>query len=264
MNAHPMPQISSRDLQRAQTLRWLKQISSFTTWNRILAHYRIWAAITEKMAEATTDAKTLGESDWLEIQHGLMCCEEGVGRLRRGDKRGFMYPYGDFAQASAPIRRWSRRSGLFAKRKVKVNVDGVPHWSEFNHALTRLVRAWGECSSTASVQKPETLVFLDRLVPDRGRLAIYADLLIDTLGDNAVTIAVGQKVPCSGAWEPVDLSDPASSSGDLAYLVAESTAPLPGLSLADGVVRHWRLFWEDVRYKDAILPLEEFAYFSGA
>lgn len=264
MNANPISCISSLDLQRAQALRWLKQISSFTAWNRILAQYRAWAAIAEKMAQVPHDAKPLGEQEWLDIQYGLTCCEQGVGRLRRGDKRGFIHPYGDFAQSSGPLRHWAKRLGVFGKRKDNFARDSGSHWSEFRQTLIPLVHVWDECSSTARAPSHpfEPKVFLDRLVPDRSRLAIYADLLPDATEGTPLTVLAGQKVPRSGVWEPVGRSGVAGSRTDLFYLAADSTAPAPDPSLAEAI-HHWRLFWEDVRYKDGLLPLEEFAYFSG-
>jgi hypothetical protein len=152
---------------------------------------------------------------------------------------------------------------LLGKRKSNFDRGCAPYWGEFSQTLIRLVHAWSECSSTARVQSPpiKSQVFLDRLAPNRKQLAIYADLLFDMTGDALLTVAPGQKVPRSGVWEWIGSSDIASSRADLFYLAAESKAPVVGPSPTDGAIHHWRLFWEDVRYKDGILPLEEFAYF---
>lgn len=36
------------ELERRQIIYWLKRISSYTAWNRILGFYRAWAKVTEK------------------------------------------------------------------------------------------------------------------------------------------------------------------------------------------------------------------------
>lgn len=86
-------------------------------------------------------------------------------------------------------------------------------------------------------------------------------------------IQSGETVPGDGIWEPVDIADPRTSvdarstenSGCFNYLVAGTEAP--NLSSVDAIKlqivakpTHWRLLWEDDRYRDGIIP-DESQYF---
>jgi hypothetical protein len=92
-----------------------------------------------------------------------------------------------------------------------------------------------------------------------------------------LVIKSGEKVPCDGIWEPVAVEQSKlmgvvpiggrvfRNRGCFNYFVAEVVAP----SFADIDVdtfdvtlrsTHWRLLWEDTRYRDGIVP-DESQYF---
>ena len=94
-------------------------------------------------------------------------------------------------------------------------------------------------------------------------------------------IQSGQTVPIDGIWEPVKIKQDKvlgiisvgkktiSNNGCFNYFVRETKAPkLRGdynkvTSRYDNISTHWRLLWEDTRYKDGIIP-DESEYFLEA
>ena len=99
--------------ERRQIFYWLKQVSSYTAWNRVLGFYKAWAEATEASVRLANELGMVGESripeaDYVLILKGLAHCEEGVLRLRKGDKRVFKFDAnGEFAMANRPPAHFS-------------------------------------------------------------------------------------------------------------------------------------------------------------
>ena len=75
-----------------------------------------------------------------------------------------------------------------------------------------------------------------------------------------VSVHTGQPVPCFGIFEPL------VPDGCMNYLLEGASAPRAvNVDDADGglIVRPavWRLIWEDTRYLDGTIPIEEQSYF---
>ncbi|KHL05527.1 UNVERIFIED_CONTAM: hypothetical protein LK11_69630, partial [Mumia flava] len=94
--------------ERKQIFYWLKQISSFTAWNRIFGFYQAWAQATEECARRATEP-TGPAADYRLILNGLAHCEEAVLRLKKGDKRIFKFDAnGELAMADRLPTYWEK------------------------------------------------------------------------------------------------------------------------------------------------------------
>ena len=55
MNGIPSGIMLPNALERRQIFYWLKRISSYSAWRRILEYYRSWVSITEKSVSVAND-----------------------------------------------------------------------------------------------------------------------------------------------------------------------------------------------------------------
>lgn len=305
------------ELERKQIFHWLKRISSYTAWNRILGYYRAWAKITEKSVQAASErgwlmtankaghyisgVKTghfiydggtgeryeeftgtaIGEGDLVQILKCLAHCEEGVRRLRKGDKRVFKYDAnGMFVRADRMRSGWSTTQYRLEIGENGIDEEHTPYWKEFDFALTQLSEAWGECSP--NIIEPERLdaasyTFLNQYMQaDLARMT-FPKVLPDVPDPAKHTlVATGKSTPYSGIWEPVDVPKPKGfnlfgapsvsegalpAMGTMAYLHGGSPAPnCAAYGAPKGAPTTWRLLWRDDRYEDGSIPDEEAGY----
>ncbi len=100
------------DLERRQMFYQLKKESSFTAWNRMLELYQAWADVTERSvreadAKGWLEKSGISESHYVHILKGLAHHEEGVRRLRKGDKRVFKFDAnGEFVMGHRIVSHW--------------------------------------------------------------------------------------------------------------------------------------------------------------
>lgn len=275
------------EAERRQIFYWLKQVSSWTAWNRILTYYKTWADAAEESVRLADNNGLLEKSsipydDYVFILKGLAHFEEGVNRLRQGDKRVFQYnAHGDFAMAKRAPHYWN--NGIWGRGEFVINYENTPCWDEFEHALKKLNAALNECAADilerSNLDSPapafygiwhkETMPRLPfpALVPEIP--SVVDDILVRT----------GQIVPFSGIWEPVEVphskglslfrrpppKGPFSCVGCMNYLHGGSPAPQATQRTAESQALHhvvvtWRLLWRDDRYEDGSVPEEEQGY----
>ncbi len=227
--------------ERRQIFYWLKRISSYTAWNRILDYYRAWASATERSVQvasergwlrqydrndkliggAPTDNAYFGpftgsaidESRLVEILKGLAHCEEGVGSLRAGDKRVFQYnAHGKFVMARSILSYWSELQWRIEIGENGIDQDHTPHWDEFCFALTELSEAWAECSS--EIIEPERLdaashTFFNDNLKAKLEAMVFPKVLPEVPDPITHTlVGSGRRTPHSGIWEPVNIPKP--------------------------------------------------------
>jgi hypothetical protein len=107
---------------------------------------------------------------------------------------------------------------------------------------------------------------------------VFPDSLPEVPEGANVIIQSGQTVPIDGIWEPVKVRQgrllgiipigekATENNGCFNYFVKETKAPRitgeynEATSRTERVSAHWRLLWEDTRYKDGIVP-DESEYF---
>lgn len=275
--------------QRRQIFYWLKQVSSWTAWNRILGFYKTWVDITEASAREASkkgwDKRTaIPESDYRLILKCFAHCDEGVRRLRLGDKRVFKYDAnGEFVMGSRMLDYSRERLSRIEYGESEIDEKHTPLWEKFKHAITELSEVWSECAlvviETDDPDDPATNVYGDWLIAEFKKMTFPEHLMeVPDPADN-ILIKTGKDIPCSGIWEPViappskgfslfrdaaKAKGPFAIAGCMNYLHEGSPAPqalqakVGGGGLKESVT--WRLLWKDDRYIDGAIPDEEAGY----
>lgn len=286
----PFPQLpDSQDRQRLFHL--LKKLSSITAWQRISHFYQQWANMAEASVRDAVNQgwgkrKGLPQRDYGLILNGLAHCEEGVKRLRQGNKLIFRYDAnGEFVMARRPLTYFHEFVRRVQTGDSDIDLAHTPHWDAFCAMTSMLDSAWSECGplilESQYPDQPAALVFnqpwRDRLnkLPFPDNLSPVPEPLRNTV------VASGKGLPCSGIWEPVELpmrknasslfsrsaealDGPLPPAGCMNYLHGGSDAPTIEVFDVDDeieeVATQWRLIWKDDRYLDGTIPDEESAY----
>ena len=276
------------DTERAQIFFWLKKVSSATAWRRIFEFYRVWTVSAENSLRVADENGWAGKtaiptSDYLLILKGLSHCEDGVIQLSKGDKRVFKFDAnGKFAMARRILFHWAEMTTRIEQGENIIDENHTPFWIEFCETLTSACQAWQECAQ--HVLEPRYL--------DEPGLTLYGDWLRNELAllhfpenlpalpdpsDN-VFIKTGDRIPCSGIWEPIDEKKtpltrifnravpptrPFNPVGAMNYLHGGSKAPRITVETGTDNIDFdttWRLLWSDERYLDEEIPIEEKSY----
>ncbi|CAB3715206.1 hypothetical protein LMG22037_04306 [Paraburkholderia phenoliruptrix] len=166
-------------------------------------------------------------------------------------------PYPDKVEALNRLLLASKYGGEYSP----VEVPFVPHMS-------------ARCESAAALLDPERYRyrFYQLSYP------VFPAELPEVPAATDLIISSGQRVPVDGIWEPVTVErekvfglvplgvKSVENNGCFNYLVKETKAPnVDGQwneaeSRRELVGTHWRLVWEDTRYKDGVIP-DESEYF---
>lgn len=324
------------ELERRQIFYWLKRISSYTAWNRILGYFRAWADIAETSVReavdkgwiltydaegrvnggllvkrhipATTyptgygvngevvyeteparvDARYTGtsipESEYRFIRKGLAHMDEGVRRLRLGDKRVFQYnANGEFVMGNRAAGAWFTTLWRIELHETGIDEEHTPHWDEFKAALETLNDAKSECwPFIVETSDPRDLarnIYWTWLIDKLKSMTFPACLPEVPDPNDNILIPTGKTIPHSGVWEPVIAPKLAMSlfksapppigpfpiNGCMNYLHGGSPAPKVKQANASGEEGFeqaviWRLLWRDDRYEDGSIPAEEASY----
>ncbi|MBL9220926.1 Imm71 family immunity protein, partial [Xanthomonas fragariae] len=270
------------ELERRQMFYQLKKESSFTAWNRMLELYQAWAGVTEESvrqadAKGWLDKSGIRESHYVRILKGLAHQEEGVRRLRKGDKRVFKFDAnGEFVMAHRQVSHWTEFVWRVEVGEMNINQEMTPLWHEFSECLEKMRHLgneiWADIIEGRYFEDPAPNIYgkwfqenvakmhFPPIIPD------VPDPVENTL------VATGSRIPCSGIWEPVDapkpkkfslFSKPDVPSGFLPYIAAmnylhgQSPAPKARQETQTGSVYPdvvWRLIWRDDRYEDGTIP----------
>lgn len=324
------------ELERRQIFYWLKRISSYTAWNRILGYYQAWADITETSVREAVDkgwivtfdaegkvnggllvtrhtsektyptgydtngkivyetepahvyteytGTSIPESDYRLILKGLAHMDEGVRRLRQGDKRVFQYnANGEFVMGNRAASAWMQTLFRIEDHETGIDEEHTPHWGEFEKALRTLNDVKGEVwpfiIETSDPRDLARNIYWTWLI-DKLRSMIFPAVLPEVPDPNNNTlIPTGEVIPHTGIWEPVIAPKPAMSlfrtvppptgpfplDGCMNYLHGGSPAPKVKQANANGEGGFeqsvtWRLLWRDDRYEDGTVPAEEAGY----
>lgn len=276
------------DDERLRIFHWIKRISSYTAWKRILYFYETWTKAAENCRRLASvsggrDSSSVAESDYIQCLKGLAHCEEGVLRLGKGDKRIFKYDAnGEFAMANRPHAYWSNYVVRIEwGEHPAIDDHNTPGWSQFQTALYALAQAWGECSDILESRWSDEAAplsygnWMRDVLPN---MPFPADLAEIPQPEEDVLVYTGRPVPFSGIWEPIDApktnsftlfrkpqipKGPFSIIGCMNYLHGGSLAPRASQETNDDTVQTsvtWRLLWRDTRYEDGSIPVEEQSY----
>lgn len=278
------------ELERKQIFFTLKRWSSLTAWNRILGYYRAWGEAAEASVKEAADkgleAKTsVPYSDYVLILKGLADFDEGVNRLRQGDKRVFRSrPVGEFVKGCLPTGFWPSITSPHSRwGDMQVfDTEHTPNAAAFAQTLLDLCSAIGE--SWPDIIEDEKAddaptcygVWMQEWLPKM----TFPDPLPEVPDPKQHTLVrTGGFVPCSGIWEPVDVPGPTGvmslfskprapegplpAVGTMNYLHRATPAPKACVETETDNIDidvSWRLLWKDTRYEDGTVPEEEQHY----
>jgi hypothetical protein len=276
------------ELERQQIFFLLKKESSWTAWSRILSYYKAWLGITEASVHEAdkkgwSERTAIPESDYRLILKCFAHCDEGVRRLRLGDKRVFKYDAnGEFVMAARMLSHSQQRLWRISDGDIVVDERHTPLWGEFKRAVTELNQAWGECSpdiiESQWLEEPAPNIYGVWFQENLPKMHFPETLQEVPNPDENVLVKTGSIIPCSGIWEPVDAPQPKGFSlfrnmspprgpfplvGCMNYLHGDSTAPRAKQETETDSLRAdvtWRLLWRDDRYIDGSIPVEEAGY----
>ncbi|MCE4364436.1 Imm71 family immunity protein [Xanthomonas hortorum] len=276
------------ELERRQMFYQLKKESSFTAWNRMFEVYQAWANVTEESvrqadAKGWLDKSGISESDYVCILKGLAHQEEGVRRLRKGDKRVFKFDAnGEFVMGHRIVSHFIQLIWRIEIGENAIKEEFTPRWDEFRARLSDIAtlrrEIWGDIIEGRYFEDPAPNIY-GRWFQENVSKMHFPPVIPDVPDPVENTlVATGSRIPCSGIWEPVDapkpkkfslFSKPDVPSGFLPYIAAMnylhggSAAPKArqetqtGSAYPDVV---WRLIWRDDRYEDGTIPEEEAGY----
>ncbi|OLH67761.1 hypothetical protein DXO246_16175, partial [Xanthomonas oryzae pv. oryzae] len=206
------------ELERRQMFHQLKKQSSFTAWNRLFELYQAWADVTERsVREADSkgwlDESGISESKYVEILKGLAHQEEGVRRLRKGDKRVFKFDAnGEFVMANRIVFYWHELVWRIEVGENWINKELTPLWDEFRDRLNEMGNLtsdiWGNIIEGRYFKDAAPSVYGKWFKENVSRMQ-FPEVIPDVPNPVENTlIATGTRIPCSGIWEPVDAPKP--------------------------------------------------------
>ncbi|QBG88988.1 hypothetical protein EYC54_16425 [Xanthomonas oryzae] len=275
-------------LERRQMFHQLKKESSFTAWNRMLELYQAWADATERSvreadAKGWLEKSGISESDYVCILKGLAHQEEGVRRLRKGDKRVFKFDAnGEFVMGHRIVSHFIQLIWRIEIGDSLIKEEFTPLWNEFcarlDDVATLRREIWADIIEGRYLEDSAPNIYGRWFQENVSKM--HFPLVIPDVPDPVenTLVATGSRIPCSGIWEPVDAPKPKKFSlfskpdvpsgflpyiGALNYLHGGSPAPQAGQIVRDASIDIdvvWRLIWRDDRYEDGTIPEEEADY----
>lgn len=275
-----MQDIDMQDESVRRKIFWLLQrISSYSLWRKKRDVFRTFAAAYETAVKTWSpkDPEMVSADHLTTIYEIQGLYDRGLDELSRG--RRFVWRKDEALERA--VTRAGYLSDYFYKNPNYWERGGqfLPYPPKVD-ALARLLRASmyqgddaplevaGTSDQFARLQDPEWLLYKSQYNYSFYELEFptFPSVLPEMPKPRGLTIRSGEVVPCDGIWEPVNV-DVMRNAGCFNYFVAQTQAP--NLSVAgedDGnwnltpVPAHWRLLWEDTRYKDGAVP-DESAYF---
>jgi hypothetical protein len=245
-----------------QKIFWLlKRRTSYTAWKREADAFDAFAAIVEKQLKEQPHAPGWGNgTDWhdyyIEVVKGQVFYEQGLARLKQGDRTVWLCnSLGALDKARTISNRWY--------------VDLVNHgiWGDTSFdgkyvpAMTEAMKVVRACSAEAGYTQPNIPPQLYS-APETFDTERFATLRLPRPPNplpevpvptgKPVLINNGNMVPVFGIYEP-QVED-----GCMNYLLGGAPAPRHNYSYWSF---KWRLIWQDDRYRDGFVPLEEAFYF---
>ncbi|WP_108844329.1 Imm71 family immunity protein, partial [Xanthomonas fragariae] len=206
------------ELERRQMFFQLKKESSFTAWNRMLELYQAWADVTERSvreadAKGWLDESGISESDYVCILKGLAHHEEGVRRLRKGDKRVFKFDAnGEFVMGNRIVSHFIQLIW-----RIEIGENGIdealtPLWDEFSECLEKMRHLgneiWADIIEGRYFEDPAPNVYGKWFVENVSKMHFPPVLPEVPNPVQNTLVATGSRIPCSGIWEPVDAPKP--------------------------------------------------------
>ncbi|MFM0691359.1 Imm72 family immunity protein [Paraburkholderia graminis] len=287
--------VTQYDMQDDSTQRqvfWLlKRLSSYSLWARKRDAWETFTNAYEKAVKTwpKSDPEQMSADLLPTIYEMLSLYNKGLDELAKGQR--FVWREGQPFR-SAITNYYSVTSYFFTDPRYWERGQQEAPYPPRVEALNRLMRA----SEYHGEQSPLEVPYLPHLSahwtspggllnPDAYKYEFYQlpypvfpSNLPEVPPGTEQIVRSGQEVPVDGIWEPVAISREKvlgviafgakreKNEGCFNYLVAGTRAPTitgevhAATGKVDKVSTHWRLVWEDTRYKDGVIP-DESEYF---
>lgn len=281
------------DATRRRVFWLLKRLTSYALWKRKRDAWRAFAEAYEHAVN--TWPKDQPEQMRVEELPGIakvqQLYDDGLSRLAKGQRDVWRWGaalheahrlHGVMAQFLYPHPDYWERGHQEAEYPPNVEkLHKLVRSGQFQGDEAALEVLFGE-RSWAHWKGPETLLNPDAYEHDfyTSQYPVFpASLEPVPLGSHR-TIWSGQTVPVDGIWEPVAVEQKYAfclfpvgekklqNSGCFNYLVRKTKAP-NHVAYSTGAKHwlrcepvHWRLLWEDTRYRDGVVP-DESEYFAN-
>lgn len=275
---------------RRQVFWMLKRLSSYALWKRKRDAWEVFAHAYEAAVKnwPKSQPEHMDPDTLPRIYEVLSLYNEGVSELAKGHR--FVWrveqPLALAIDKAGTISRYFYTDPDYWERGMQLAPYPPP--VEALHKLMRASEFKGEYAPTEVPDAPHMTVRCPTpgslLNPGAYKFAFYelpypvfpADLPDVPVGTDLI-VRSGQRVPKDGIWEPVRVErekafgivplgvKKTENNGCFNYLVADGKAPYidewnEARARAERVGTYWRLLWEDVRYKDDVIP-DESEYF---
>lgn len=274
-------------LARRQIFYLLKKESSWTAWSRAGDYYKAWVDIVrDSVRQADNNGwmtqTSVPHSEYVAILKGYAHFEEGLRRLRKGDKRVFQYnAHGEFAMATRVFDHWQRRLWLIESGDSGIDEAHTPNWPAITEAILDFGYALADCAphimERQDLDAPAPAIYGVWYQEHLPKMPFPEPLPEVPDSTDNVLVHTGRTIPCSGIWEPVDVPRPKGLQlfkplaprgpfpiiGCMNYLHGGSPAPRAKQETERESLRvdvTWRLLWRDDRYQDGTIPEEENGY----
>lgn len=251
---------------------YLKRKSSYTAWKARANAFDNFALVFERQVKEEPVFSRPGadpewamnwEESYVQVLKAQVLYEQGLARLRAGDRSVWRYnDRGVLLDAlniqsywwTALVNHGPHGDIYFEGKYVEEMTKAIDDASLYVKATAGVVESMQAEPPAHDFWSQRTMDRLNHTVP------FPADLPEVPEPVKEVTVHTGQPVPCYGIFEPL------VTDGCLNYLLEGASTPQAvNVDDVDGdvIVRPavWRLIWEDTRYLDGAIPVEEQSYF---
>lgn len=257
---------------RRKIFWYLKRKSSLTAWRNVAVAFDDFASVFERQVVEnpivipegfTPEWATNWEMFYPQILKAQVLFEQGIERLAGGDRTVWLYNdrgvLGDAVTIAeywytALIRHGPHEDIYFEGQYVPEMEAAISRVSAYLFATAGVVQSMMGDAPAFEVWSQERMAFLEKQIP------FPADCEEVPQPSQEISVRTGQILPCYGVYEPQ------VAGGCLNYLLGGTVAPVANTiddSTDDLNSRPvtWRLIWEDKRYLDGTVPVEERTYF---
>lgn len=279
------------DNTRRRVFWLLKRLTSYTLWQKKRDAWEIFARAYEDAVKTwpKSQPEQMEADNLPRIYDVLSAYNKGLDELRKGYR--FVWRIGqplfDAKRESGVLLTNFYRHPAYWERGMQLEpyppkvealnqlmlasrYQGDQTPLEVSYAASHLGACW---SNPGNLLNPTAYNYGFYELP----YPVFPPSLPDVPEGKDVFIQSGQTVPVDGIWEPVKIHQDrllgiiplggkeVENNGCFNYLVSETQAPRiteynEAASRAEQVSTHWKLLWEDTRYKDGIVA-DESEYF---
>jgi hypothetical protein len=247
---------------RQKMFWYLKRKTSYTAWKRESDVFDRFAKLFGKQVKEQPHAPGyMGGTDWPDfyprVLKAQVCYEQGLDRLKQGDRTVWLYNERGILDDATTISSHWHCELINNGMRGDHTYDGK-YVEEMKQAMRLFFIAKNDTGyiqpMMACTPAPEFWgEFLIEKINTTNHPLILPDVPVP---ENEIVVRTDEEVPVFGIYEPQ------IKEGCLNYLLAGTPAPvLWGKEAGQQFNVKWRLIWEDKRYLDGTVPIEEMDYF---